>query len=109
MSNSPPLYLTKDINKIIRYAQEYDASNKMILKIIKDKAMQTSIATGNFIVGSIREDGSLSFSDRPAVHLTAVSAKKEVERLLGITPDVRYAYLELKGVAYAKGVCWDPL
>jgi hypothetical protein len=84
-----------------------DTQQKKYIIYGANMEIKSSVANGNFIIGSIREDGSLSFAERPIVHSTASAAKKEVERLLSINTDKRYAYLELKGVAYAKGVCWN--
>lgn len=99
--------LSREITKTTLCASLYGASAEISLKFIKDKDMQTSVANGNFIVGSVREDGSLSFATRAVIHPTESAAKKEVERLLGLNPDTRYAYLELKGIAYTKGICWN--
>jgi hypothetical protein len=89
------------------YAHLYGADSLTLEKLIK--ANTVSVAKGNFIIGSVREDGSLSFAGRPVVHPTAREAEKEVERLVELNPGKRFAYLELKGVAYTpiQSVKWS--
>lgn len=59
------------------------------------------------IVGSVRPDGSLSFAERPVIHLSEVSARQEVSRLAMLNPGKPYAYLEIKGIAKTGGINWS--
>lgn len=64
---------------------------------------------GQFIVGSLRADKSLSFSDRPVIHLTEDVARTEVARLAKANPGKEYVYLRVLGAAKAQDVVWANL
>lgn len=50
---------------------------------------------GQFIIGSRRRDNTLSFSNRPKVHQSHVSAMAEAERLASETPGKRFVVARL--------------
>jgi hypothetical protein len=60
-----------------------------------------------FIVGSIRPNGTIRFSEDPAIHTSEESARKEVERLARLHVGTTFVYFELKGTAKAKDVDWS--
>jgi hypothetical protein len=56
-----------------------------------------SVKRNNFIVGSVREDGTLSFAGNPTVHASASAARAECARLARISPGKLYVFVQFAG------------
>ena len=75
--------------------------------IKRAEAIRSHSVKGQFIVGSLRDNNTLSFSEAPVVHCSEYSARNEVIRLAKLNPGKQFAYLEVKGVARAADVIWS--
>lgn len=60
-----------------------------------------------FIIGSVAENGDVSFAIRPVVHQTENSARVECERLALANKGKTFMYVEVKGTVRASGVTWS--
>lgn len=58
------------------------------------------------IIGSVDEQGFISISAKPAVHVTGESARKEAERLAQANPGKRFVRLQIIDAVQVAGVRW---
>lgn len=75
------------INELTNMNDNLKTQNQFIL----------SVKRNNFIVGSVREDGTLSFAGNPTVHASASAARTECARLARLSPGKLYIFVQLAG------------
>lgn len=60
-----------------------------------------------WIIGGLREDGTVSISDAPHLHTTESSVNTEIERLAKHMPGKTFVKLRIEGYVTAGGVNWS--
>lgn len=58
---------------------------------------EQAVRNRQFVVGSIDQHGVLSFSPRPVVHVSEVSAANEAERLSQLHPNKTFIWVRFLG------------
>lgn len=62
------------------------------------------VRTRGYIVGSVNESGSVSFSASPKVHAARDEARAEAKRLARLKPGTAYIYVQLCGAVIANSI-----
>ena len=63
--------------------------------------------TKGWIIGGLRENGTVSISDDPALHTVESSVNAEIERLAKKLPGTTFVKLRIEGYVTAGGVNWS--
>lgn len=76
---------------------------ELVREINKEKIMER----GNYLIGSITNNGGISFAEYPKVHKNQTDAKIEAERLARLNPSKKFLVVMVAGTVIAQGVQWN--
>ncbi len=76
------------------------------LELITPKKEQ-NMKQGNYIIGSVTDNGEVSFSKKPVQHSSYQLASQEAERLAKQAPGKKFLLVKVIGTVKSSGVTWE--